>query len=281
MVQQLNQFSQAPVLGQLDLKGFGSNVMSAVVADAQAVPLIAGQPVKLGTTNGGPPQVIGLAANTDLSWGFVCYNTKDASFPADSKCEVALLNSVMYMNSGAAITRGGLVEVVYATPGNVITSGGTNPVVGFALDGATGANQLIRVYVQSPFAQVNATQNNTQKQITVPVTLAELNAGKTLIAGVAGQAITVSNYAINVAGAFITGTAAVIESTAGSPVVVSTIAQAALTDGAHLFPASASTTLGVGFAAALGTGDGLKIVHTGSSFAGGTSLSITLTYNQQ
>ena len=280
MTQNINQFSQTPLLGQLDLE-FAGSVIAAQVDAAQATALVAGQPVKLATTRGGLPKVISLAANTDQAFGFVAYNLKDQSFAAQANLEVAMFGTVMWMNSGGAITRGASVEVVQSTPGNVIASGGTNPVVGFALDGAAASNALIRVFIQAPFSAVNANLNGSTRTTVVTATLAQINAGLVLIAGVSGQKITVSNYIARVAGAFATGTSVELESTNGTPVAVTTLAEAGLTSGAVLLPSSSNTTLGAGFGVPMGSGDGLQVVNNGSAQTGGTSIEFTITYTQQ
>lgn len=142
----INQFGQTPVQGQMDLS-IGSSVISARVSPNQATALIAGQAVKLDTTvAGGSPAVKALAANTDVTFGFVVRNIKDASRPTNSNLELALNGSVMYMTAGAAITRGSKLEVVYTT-NKVITNAGTNPVVGYAFDTAAADGDLIRVYI--------------------------------------------------------------------------------------------------------------------------------------
>ena len=279
MSQLMNQFNELPIQGQVDLAGFGSNVISGRVDNAQATALVPGQPVKLASTAGGVPSFVALSANTDAAFGYVTYNLKDISYPANARLEVAIEGSVMYLTSGGAITRGGTIENVYSTAGQVIASGGVNPASGICLDGATGTGQLTRVYIKTPSLSSGAGQPLT-KTVTVVATLAQINAGLTLIAGAGAQAITILNYVARVAGAFATGTSVILESTNGTPVVVSTIAEAALTNGAILLPSSANTTLGAGFAAALGAGDGLKIVNNGSAQTGGTSITFTFTYTQ-
>lgn len=275
----INQFAQTTVQGQIDLE-FAGSVVSAQVDAAQATALVAGQAVKLATTNGGTPKVIGLAANTDQSFGFVVRNLKDANFPALARCEVAMFGSVMYMTSGGAITRGASVEVVQST-NKVITSAGTNPVVGFAYDGATTTDQLIRVFLQAPFSAVDASLTNRAQIKTITATLAQINAGAVLIPGVAGQKITLVDYAARVTGNFATGTAVILESTNGTPVLVTTLAEAGLTDGTLLRPASANTTLGAGYSTPLGSGDGLQVVNSGAAQTAGTNIAFTLTYVQQ
>ena len=275
-----NQFAQTPILGQLDLDGGPENVISCLVDHAQATPLVPGGFVKLATTAGGPPHVLGVAADTDQSFGVCVYNLKDSSYPADSRVEVALFGSIIFLNSGEAITRGNSVEMVAATPGNVLVSDGVNPVVGFALDGATGANQLIRVYIQAPFAAVNSALTNRTQTLVVTATLAEINAGKVLIPGVAGQAITVSNIINRVVGTFATGTSVELESTNGTPVAVMTYAETAIAGTTVLLPGAANTTIGAGFGVPLGTADGLKVVNNGSAQTGGTSMEFTITFTQ-
>lgn len=295
MTLNINQFAQTTVQGQMDLE-FQGSVITCQVDAAQETSLIAGQAVKLATTGGGVPKVISLAADTDASFGFVARNLKDAAFPANSAVEIAMINSVMYMTAGAAITRGAKVEVVSAT-NKVITNAGTNPVVGFALDKASADGDLIRVYIitqsyqsaqiiadisglQAALDVLTAAAAASVQSTRVTATLAEINAGKTLIAGASGKTITVLDYTAVVSGNFATGTAVLLQSSAGSPVVVSTIAEAALTTGAILTPDDADTTLGVGFAAPLGSGDALKVANSGSNQTVGTSITFTITYKQ-
>jgi len=275
----INQFAQSQVQGALDLEGFGSNVITAQVDAAQSTPLVAGQAVKLATTGGGVPKVIALSANTDATFGFVVRNLKDANFPLSSNVEIALFGSIMYMTAGGAITRGASVEVSYTT-NKVVTSGGTNPVIGFAYDKAAADGDLIRVYIQAPFSAVNSSLSGAVRTATVTATLAEINAGKVLIPAAVGQAITVLNYTARVTGNFATGTAVIIESTNGTPVLVTTLAEAGLTTGAILTPSSSNTTLGAGYSVPLGVGDGLQVVNSGSAQTGGTSIKFTFTYQQ-
>ncbi len=145
---QLNQFSQSTVQGMVDQIGFGSNVTAAIVKSTQAVALIPGQPVQVADEATAVPSVVSLTANSDVTDGFVCYTVKDASFPANARLELALGGTVMYMTAGAAIARWAAIEVVYTT-NKVITSAGTNPVVGFAFDKAAANGDLIRVYIEN------------------------------------------------------------------------------------------------------------------------------------
>lgn len=149
MTQSLNQFSQTPVLGELDLQSRAGSIFSCQISTGGAT-AVAGQALKLDTTSlGGVPKLVPTSANSDVTFGFAIFTLKDQQFVADSHLEVACTGSVMYLTSGGSITRGAKVEMVAATPGQVITSGGTNPVVGKALDGASGSGQLIRVFIET------------------------------------------------------------------------------------------------------------------------------------
>ncbi len=143
-----NQFAQTAVQGMMDLEGFGSNVLAARVSHSLVTALVPGQAVKVENTAGGPPVITALTANSDIPAGFVPYNLKDVSYPADARAELAIGGSVMYMTAGGAIARWGQVEVVYTT-NKVIAAAGVNPVCGFAIDKAAADGDLIRVYIEN------------------------------------------------------------------------------------------------------------------------------------
>lgn len=290
---QMNQLKMIPVQGQLDLAIF-NNIITGQVDTNVVTPLVPGQAVKLITTSNGIPIVTPLTANTDATFAFVSYNIKDQSFPARSRVELALAGSTMQMTAGAAINAGAKIEVVYTT-NKVITNAGTNPVAGYALDHASADGDLIRVTTLSPYsspftiADIAGLQTDLDvltagvladvKQVSVVATLAEINAGKTLIAAVTGKKIIPLNIVQRSAGAFGGATAVVVESTNGTPVVVTSTTIAAFGDSADvILPSDTHVTLGAGYGIALGTSDGVQVVKTGSSASGGTNITFTITY---
>lgn len=289
--QGLNQFGQTNVPGVLDLQSRGGSTLTCQVSSSQATALVPGQAVKLDTSsNDGVPKVLALTANTDATFGFVIFTVKDQTFPAYQAVEIAILGTVMYMNAGAAITRGQPLEVQYTT-NDVITNAGTNEVIGIALDGASGVDHLLRVFIQPPaFNNVQTIGNiaglqtalNTKVQTAiVSVSQAQLNAGQVLIAGVTGKAITVVDLSATFTGTFATGTAMVVEDT--SAVVYLTETLAGMAAGTIVAPDPHDThqTLGAGVGVALTTGAGLQVVHTGSAFTGGTAINFLISYVQQ
>lgn len=141
-----NQFSQTPEVGYLDLQTGLNNVYSAVHKAGEATALIPGQPVKLVDSLTPIPAVEACDADTEIPWGLVVRNLKDADFPANARLEVARAGTVMFLTAGAAIARGANVSYQVAT-GKVITQASTDTITGQALDKATADGQIIRVII--------------------------------------------------------------------------------------------------------------------------------------
>lgn len=114
--------------------------------------------------------------------------------------------------------------------------------------------------------------------LLVTVTLAEINAGEIVLAGVAGKTITVLDFEAKVAGTFTTVTSVELEDTNGTPVAIASTAVAGLTDGAILNEVEANTTMGAGYLGALTAGAGIAVTKTGSDAAGGTSITYRVLY---
>lgn len=145
-----NQFNQTPVKGQRDLTNGVDNVFSAIIASTETATLQNGTGVDF-VNNANPlPNVIATAADTTLPAGFILRNPKDVSFVAGDRVEIAGTGTVIYLEAGAAIARGAQVEYD-ASEGKVITSAGTNPVVGRAFDAAAADGDLLRVKLETAF----------------------------------------------------------------------------------------------------------------------------------
>lgn len=271
-----NQFTQIPVAGQVDLLYGPSNVIGVAVsasATGAQYPIVAGQGVKIENSAGGIPKILPLTSVTDPVFGFVVFDIKNINRLQGNNLSLARPGTLIYLPASGAIARGANVQYNYLT-GNVEPAGGVNPTCGLAYDAAVNAGDLIRVEVASP----KVASGVADLVVEVVATLAQINAGLVLIPGVAGKQIIVNDYIARVAGAFTTGTSVELESTNASPVAISTIAEAGLTNGAVLTPQSSNTTLGTGFGNALGSGDGVQVVNNGSAQAGGTSITFTINY---
>jgi hypothetical protein len=271
MTQSPNQFNQTPETGELDQSTPGQ-VLNSQVSSAQATPIVAGDKVKLEDSAGGVPKVLKTTADLDKTFGIATLSRKDINYEADDRIEVAIDHAIIWQVAGAAIARGAQLEVVASTQ-KVITNAGTNPILGLALDKAAADGDLIRVFVQALTQDVSEA-NSLVQVVTTNVTLAELNAGKTIIPAVTGKQIRVVGYTVKVTGTFITLTSADLQDESAQKVTV--LAAAALVDAAILVPADGA--LGALYARPLTLSEALVIANVGAAAAGGTDLDVTVLF---
>lgn len=105
-------------------------------------------------------------------------------------------------------------------------------------------------------------------------TLAQLNAGFTIANDDANKQFVPVGFFLKSTGAFTALTDIRLSDTNGTPVDIVTVAQAQLTNGAVFTENGGSgVTLGAGFGAPLTVGKGIVLRKTGSTGAGGTSIS--------
>lgn len=127
-------------------------------------------------------------------------------------------------------------------------------------------------------ADVGAALTFTQ---AVRITLAELNAGYTLVSAVTGKSIKVVNYYLRIIGGAATAATDVrIQDNNGTPVVVVTAAVAALTENAEVNGREtiANVTKGAGWMSALTASKALQIVKTGSAMTTLTHVDVIVEY---
>lgn len=149
--QSQNQLSLSPVLGMIDER-YNYNTKPAQIDVSQSGSLVAGQAVKIVASAGGIPKVVGCAANSDQVFGIINYDVKSALYGAGDKVEISQSGNVIYMVAVGAINRGVQVQLDLSYTGGVKTitgSSGAN-IIGWALDQASAAGQLIRIEVKAP-----------------------------------------------------------------------------------------------------------------------------------
>ena len=113
------------------------------------------------------------------------------------------------------------------------------------------------------------------------VSLAEIKAGKTILAAVAGRTVTVVDWSVTaIGGAATAATAVTLSDTAGSPVLIATIAVAALTEDAVVKPNTAThvTDGAAGIGRGLTAAKGITAEQTGSDMTTLTSLQVVIQY---
>lgn len=151
MTQAINQFTQAPVQGDMDLR-FNASIISGFIAASSGSGLVAGQSVKMVDDASGVPSFVECADDSDDVYGFIVFDIKSKTFDAGDMCEVAAMrNNVMWMTASAAIARNAKVMVVIASK-KVATATSGNTIIGRALDKAAADGDLIRVTIDLPGA---------------------------------------------------------------------------------------------------------------------------------
>ena len=139
--------------GRLDLQA-NIDSLSCIIDSTQATAIKAGTPVKVIATSSKLPHIV-AAASGDLILGFVKHSPRKESFAAGEVVEVSYGGDVMYLEADAAIDAGVPVNVTDFTDmavAKIGTSAGST--VGFALEKATAAGQLIRVLLRTPVQHV-------------------------------------------------------------------------------------------------------------------------------
>lgn len=117
----INQFTQVPVRGQLDLQTIRSGVIQGLISANQATALKAGDFVKLDSaiTAGQFPQFV-AAASTDSSMFALAFDVKKSSFVAGDICDITFFGGpVMWVVANGTINPGQAVESVGGSGTNV------------------------------------------------------------------------------------------------------------------------------------------------------------------
>ena len=143
------------------------------------------------------------------------------------------------------------------------------------IDISEDSNPVVRT-LQDIVDLANSGEANTYT-VQVSVTLAELNAGKTILAATVGKQILVTDFNVVCDGAFAALTSAELEDSSAT-VNVCSLAQAQMTDNAVLTKGIAGVTLGVGVAEGLTVSEALVITKTGADATTATGLTVTVTY---
>ena len=142
----LNQFDQSPLKGSLDMSMMGSGTLSGIVSKNQATALKPGDRVGLDNVAGSRvPSFVAVAAGT-AAFGVVVFSSKKSSptYAAGDVIEVVPVFGIcpiMWCEASAAIA---CQTAVQWAAGQTITAG-TTKLMGYTLDAASAAGELIRV----------------------------------------------------------------------------------------------------------------------------------------
>lgn len=145
----MNQFAPTEeIKGRKDLKA-NLDAYSGVVDESQVTPLLPGDPVAIVPNTTGLPRFKKAAAG-EVIMGFVDWEPIRSSFEAGQICQVSYSNDVMYMESAAAVNAGVAVNITNLDDVLIGAQSGAGSVIGYTLESATAANQLVRVRIAAP-----------------------------------------------------------------------------------------------------------------------------------
>lgn len=149
LTQNLSQFKQSPLVGQLDWT-VNNNVVPVRLDPAYAggLPLVAGQVFVLANVVGEVPVVTPQADATVTPYGVMIHTMKRDTILAGAYFDLALQGSTIYLQSSAAIARGAKVQNDPAGPRVATLVANTNASLGLCIDKPSAADQPVRVYIQ-------------------------------------------------------------------------------------------------------------------------------------
>lgn len=138
-----NQFSQAPIVGMIDMKVGPTNIIAAQVDVSVSSVILPGQAVKIvANTKGGIPKVAPISSKSDQVIGFAAFNIKDIQYVAGQNLEIAMFGTTIWCFATGAITQFAEVCVDPTYVGGVQATGSTATWVGWAVDGVASAGVL-------------------------------------------------------------------------------------------------------------------------------------------
>lgn len=145
-VQNQNAFAQSPVIGQLDLT-VNPNLKPVMIDPAS----VAGAELRVGAwfkivDKAGPQIMVDIAGATDVPYGVLPYDSRTGVYNPGDQITLACRGSVVYLETSAAIGRGGAVQQDPTGP-TVAPLAASNAKCGQCLDKPTGSGVLARIEV--------------------------------------------------------------------------------------------------------------------------------------
>lgn len=109
--------------------------------------VVPGTPMKIVATSAKLPHFAPATAE-DKIIGFLEWNVIRSAYVAGTPCQVSPDTNVMYMEASGAINAGANVAMDSFSNITIKAAGNNDAVIGYALEAATAAGQLIRVKIK-------------------------------------------------------------------------------------------------------------------------------------
>jgi hypothetical protein len=158
LTQAMNQFTQAPILGLVDLVPSPNTISVQILSTSTATAIQNGSVMKqVALSTAALPVVDICTGPTDGPvFGVIPYTDRKNLYLPGDITNLVLSTSFIYLKSSAAINAGDKVTATAATTSAdptvaTVSVPSTQYVTGVALDTCTAANQLLRIRVSPSF----------------------------------------------------------------------------------------------------------------------------------
>ena len=174
MTQQINQFAQSVVRGQIALLNADSFAVDAIIDATETSSLNAGDPVKIVSGSTKIPHVVKATAETDKIFGYIVADpVRTAGLVAGDRVTVGITGAFIYLVAGGAISAGGDVMIQgdkVVAFSDAVKASGT-----LTASGAISANETVTIGSTTyTFKSTLAAANDVKIGTTVADTLNNL-----------------------------------------------------------------------------------------------------------
>ena len=219
-----------------------------------------------------------MTATADPTYDTLNYDAQGGAQTVIGGTLDVVSGGVLNIDAGAALKIAG----VTVSPSDTI-AGDLNVESGGYIDIKTGGALKIAGVAITPSASELNELADAENVLTYygRISVADINAGKVLIAAVSGRTLRLINFKLRAVGSNAAGSDAItLADTAGTPVLCATVPIADLTNGALVNDASANVVIGAGYLVGCTASKGIGITKTGATLTGASSgVDVVLTYS--
>lgn len=144
---QMNVFAPTEEIKGRKVLPANTESFSGVIDSSVSGSVVPGTPMKIVATSAKLPH-FAPAKSGDNVVGFLEWNVIRSAYVANDMCQVSPDTNVMYMEAESAISAGDLVAIADYDDVTIETASAPAGSIGYALESATAAGQLVRVKIK-------------------------------------------------------------------------------------------------------------------------------------
>ena len=144
---QMNVFAPTEEVKGRKVLPANTESFSGIIDSSVEGSVVPATPMKIVATSAKLPHFAPAGAD-DKIVGFLEWNVIRSAYKAGEPCQVSPDTNVMYMEASAAVNAGAEVAMSSLSNITVATAGEGDAVIGYALEAATAAGQLIRIKIK-------------------------------------------------------------------------------------------------------------------------------------